>query len=306
LQEDEFQGGLNQLISNLLQQAYDAGQEEVLIAGIDRVVVEHRRSAQAWQLEVMADFLDGTEFQFDSFDELLRATSPRMKASLENLCELLETAREVVGDEEQQEPMRIHAARLLGRQRNRVPEDMVQLVRLLTPQVAASLQNAAIEAISRCDYPTLPELVLRDWSQMSPAVRTRVLDLLVSRKDWTRQLLDRIASGQLAAAEIGAVHRGRMLLHPSSDVRRQASDVLQPEQPMSRREVIDRYLAVVDQSRDVHRGRELFLQHCSNCHTLEGNGVNVGPDLLTLTDYSTESLMVAVLDPNQAQNPRFL
>jgi putative heme-binding domain-containing protein len=186
-----------------------------------------------------------------------------------------------------------------------MPDDVVRLVQLLAPHVPLTLRNAAIERLSRCDLADLPRTVLRDWSRMSPAVRSRVLDLLVSRKDWTKQLLDYVAAGQLPAAEIGAVHRGKMLLHPSSAVRQQASGVL-GSQRGTRRDVIERYLAVADEPLSVARGRELFLQHCSNCHTLEGKGVNVGPDLLTLTDYSTESLLVAVLDPNLSLNPRYV
>jgi putative heme-binding domain-containing protein len=202
--------------------------------------------------------------------------------------------------------LRTHAARLLGRERDKLPEDLAELGKLLTPQIAAPLQNAAIETLSRCNDRALPEVVLRDWPQMSPAVRSRVLDLLVSRKDWTTVLLDSIAKGRPTAAEIGAVHRGKLLLHSSSEVRRRANQVLQVSRPASRREVIQRYLAAAEQADDMPRGRELFQQHCANCHVLEGKGVAVGPDLHTLTDYSTESLIVAVLDPNVALNPRYV
>jgi putative heme-binding domain-containing protein len=306
LRQDQLHGGLTRLISNLLRQAHESGEEGVLVAGLDRVIDEHRASVEAWQFEVIADFLEGADFQFSSFEELHQASSPRMEKTLRRLLAVLASARDVVGDGERDVELRTHAARLLGRERDRLREDLAELGKLLTPQVAAALQNAAIETLSRCNHSALPEVVLRDWPQLSPAVRSRVLDLLVSRKDWTTKLLDSIAKGRPIAAEIGAVHRGKLLLHSSSEVRRRANEVLQVSRPVSRRAVIERYLAAADQADDMQRGRELFQQHCANCHVLEEKGVAVGPDLHTLTDYSTESLIVAVLDPNVALNPRYV
>jgi putative heme-binding domain-containing protein len=294
------------LISNLLRQSHDGGDEGALIAGLDRVVAEHRASPESWQFEVIADFLDGTDFQFSSFDELRRSASPRMNTALGNLLRVFASARRLVGDESKDVELRMHSARLLGRQRDKLGDDLRQLSQLLVPQVPAVLQNAAIETLGRCDDGDLPNVVLEKWSQFSPNVRSRLLDLLVGRKEWTEQLLDRIAAGDLFAAEIGAVHRGKLLLHNSSEVRRRANDVLQVARPANRREVIQRYLQAPLQSLDCERGRQLFQQHCSNCHALEGRGINVGPDLHTLTDYSTESLIVAVLDPNLALNPRYV
>jgi putative heme-binding domain-containing protein len=294
------------LISNLLRQAHDGGDEQALIAGLKRVVAEHRASAEAWQFEVIADFLDGTDFQFSSFDELRQSSSPRMSAVLGELLQMFASARRLVGDESQDVDLRLHSARLLGRQRDDLGDDLRELSKLLTPQVPAALQNAAIERLGRCDDDELPKVVLGNWAQFSPSVRSRLLDLLVGRKEWTNQLLDRIAAGHLFAAEIGAVHRGRLLLHSSSEVRRRANDVLQVARPANRQKVIQQYLNEAGQVHDVERGRQLFRQHCSNCHALEGQGVNVGPDLHTLTDYSTESLVVAVLDPNLALNPRYV
>ena len=42
-----------------------------------------------------------------------------------------------------------------------------------------------------------------------------------------------------------------------------------------------------------------------SCHKAEGVGNAVGPDLLTLTDVSPESLLVAILDPNRAFEAKY-
>ncbi len=300
LRQDELQPGLTRLISNLLRQALESGEQEVLVSGLERVLAEYDSSVEAWQLEVIAEFLDGVDHQASSLDDLRRSSPPRMANILDRLEMIFASARELSGDGEQDGTMRTQAIRLLGRQRALQEQDVATLAGLLAPQIPAPLQEAAIATLSRCDEADLPAFVLRDWSQLSPTVRSRVLDLIVGRKDWTLSLLGRIEQGGLSAAEIGAVHRGKLLLHSSSEVRRRASKSFPDSSSEDRQALIARYLAGSDRTGDMQRGRQLFRQHCANCHVLEEQGVAVGPDLHTLTDYSTETLLVAILDPNLA------
>ena len=56
---------------------------------------------------------------------------------------------------------------------------------------------------------------------------------------------------------------------------------------------------------DPLRGRDLFAKQCSACHALAGIGHALGSDLTTLRDRTPESLLVAILDPNRAVEPRY-
>jgi putative heme-binding domain-containing protein len=47
----------------------------------------------------------------------------------------------------------------------------------------------------------------------------------------------------------------------------------------------------------------LFLQNCSICHRLKGDGHRIGPDLETVANKPVPELVVAILDPNQAVDP---
>src|SRR5262249_50935039 len=42
------------------------------------------------------------------------------------------------------------------------------------------------------------------------------------------------------------------------------------------------------------------------CHRLRGLGYEVGPNLASLTDYSPQALLTAILDPNKAVEAKFL
>jgi putative heme-binding domain-containing protein len=50
---------------------------------------------------------------------------------------------------------------------------------------------------------------------------------------------------------------------------------------------------------NAERGREIFVKTCSTCHQAENRGVEVGPNLATITGRSPEDLLIHILDPNR-------
>jgi putative heme-binding domain-containing protein len=72
-----------------------------------------------------------------------------------------------------------------------------------------------------------------------------------------------------------------------------------------RQKVIDSYRAVVTLKGNSMRGQPLFVKHCAACHKLAGVGNDVGPDLAALSDRSSQTLLIAVLDPNRAVEARY-
>jgi putative heme-binding domain-containing protein len=54
------------------------------------------------------------------------------------------------------------------------------------------------------------------------------------------------------------------------------------------------------------RGRNVFLKTCATCHKAENAGVDVGPNLATITNRTTEDLLVHILDPNREVAPPYI
>ena len=57
---------------------------------------------------------------------------------------------------------------------------------------------------------------------------------------------------------------------------------------------------------DAQAGAAVFAKRCAVCHRLRGVGHEVGPNLASLTDYSPQALLTAMLDPNRAVEAKFL
>ncbi|MCP4510547.1 MAG: c-type cytochrome, partial [Fuerstiella sp.] len=57
---------------------------------------------------------------------------------------------------------------------------------------------------------------------------------------------------------------------------------------------------------DATVGKAVFEKRCATCHRLQNTGKAIGADLAALKDRSTNALLIAMLDPNNAVETKFL
>ncbi len=202
---------------------------------------------------------------------------------------------------------RAQAVRLLGRGLEHQREEEALLATLLVPQTPDEVQAAAIAGLGRLRDERVPEFLLRGWKGYGPGLRTQVLEVLSRRDEWLRALLATVEKQQLPAAEVDAVRRQRLLDHRDRAVRERAAKVFAGAVNADRQKVIDAYAPeVAKRTGNAMRGQQVFTKTCAVCHKLGGVGNEVGPDLASLNDKSTEYLLVAILDPNRAVEARYV
>ncbi len=73
----------------------------------------------------------------------------------------------------------------------------------------------------------------------------------------------------------------------------------------NRAAVLARYYEATQRAGDARRGAILFRQHCATCHAPE-QGTALGPDLKSISDRSPKTLLVSILDPSRAVEPKYL
>ena len=56
----------------------------------------------------------------------------------------------------------------------------------------------------------------------------------------------------------------------------------------------------------MEKGRDVFMKVCATCHRAEGQGVEVGPNLATVTGRTPEDLLIHILDPNREVAPIYV
>jgi hypothetical protein len=87
------------------------------------------------------------------------------------------------------------------------------------PQNSAALQVAALSALGRIPADRVAEVAIGGWKRFSPALRSQVLDLLMSRKPWRQKLLACIEKREIPAAQIDAARRQRLLADKDASLR---------------------------------------------------------------------------------------
>ena len=246
-----------------------------------------------WQFAALAGLLDALK------------GNPERAGTTESLGGLWKAARALAGDDTANEKERLAAVRLLGRDPRNQDADRDRLAGLLRPQVSNRLQLAAVAALGKTDDRKAPEALLAGWKGHSPQLRSAVLDAVLSRESWTGSLLSSLEDSCTPPAEIDPAHRRRLLDHRDPTLKARAEAIFRPATG-SRQTVLDRYRPALERPADPAAGAAVFKRTCAACHKLGGEGVEVGPDLASLTDKSPESLLTAILDPNRAFEAKFM
>jgi putative membrane-bound dehydrogenase-like protein len=198
------------------------------------------------------------------------------------------------------------AVRLLGHQPNREAAQLDLLGTFLEPTAPSRLQTAALETLQRSRNAEVATRLLSKWNVLPPSLRQRVIEVLISRDEWTKQLLEALEKRSINRNEIVLTSRQIILKNPNAEIMTAARRVW-PENPSSNRpDVLKKYQPALTLNGDAQKGKVVFARTCTQCHRLNNEGVSVGPDLAKLSDKSPADFLLAIIDPNAAVEPRFV
>ncbi|MEZ6125189.1 MAG: neutral/alkaline non-lysosomal ceramidase N-terminal domain-containing protein [Planctomycetaceae bacterium] len=188
-------------------------------------------------------------------------------------------------------------------------EKITELLRPATPNV---VQTAAVSVVARSE--TGRQHLLKTWKQLTPAIRSRVVSVLLENREQAHQLLDAVQQHQITPSDLDAVVREQLLNHRDNDVRIKAVAALGQPSTTARSEVVENFRfqisnlksEISDPKSGASAGKAVFEKRCATCHRIGDIGKQIGADLAALKDRSTDALLTAILDPNKAVEARFL
>ena len=277
----------------LAQAAIEHG---VLIDDVLKLGARRKTSLDALLAGLMKPGKDG--YEPEQFRSLGGWLNHNPKVSPE-MVKVMAKAREIVTDGSASSPLRAAAVGLLARQPESLAADKRRLSDLLTPRVASEIKLAAVQTLARIGDDGLPDTLLKGWPGYLPQERSRVLDTLLQRKEWTRACLKAIEAGAVGRGDLDAARRQLLLKHADPSIRKTAVRILNSGPQKARREQIEAYRVALKLPADEKRGRVVFDKLCAVCH-LPPNGQPMnGPDLRSITDRTKDGLFSSILDPNQ-------
>jgi putative heme-binding domain-containing protein len=200
---------------------------------------------------------------------------------------------------------RTAALSLLGHESAHRDQDLDLLTSLLTPRVASQLQSAAVEALARRRGADLPAVLLAEWKQHTPGLRSEILSTLLSREAWTESLIEALELGFLPPQDLDAAARQRLLSSRRRTIRDAAAKLFGTIEQNDRAEILSSYSDVLSLTGDITNGAAIFKKVCSSCHQHGGMGKDLAPRLATVQNKSTDTFLTAILDPNQAVEQKY-
>jgi putative membrane-bound dehydrogenase-like protein len=180
------------------------------------------------------------------------------------------------------------------------------LPRLLDPREPQRVQLAAVRALASFADPEVAPLLLRRWTGYTPALRSEVIQLLLSRSIWIESLLDAVEAKTVAAGQIPANRRTLLLENRDLAVRAKARTLFGSGPPGPRAEVVARYQPALTLPSDRNRGVKVFERECMSCHRLGDKGYAVGPNLSSVQRRTSEEVLMHILDPNREVGPDYV
>ncbi len=294
-----------ELLDKLFGLAVAASDEKSLAGILARIAQTAEGKHPAWQLAALAGCLDAFERRAGSLKAFQSGSGAELRQTIDRLEGVFDEARQIIGNLTTSDTERRLAIRVLGRSLNQQEQDIDRLVILLQPQVQGELQSVALDSLKRANSPHVADALLSGWKGQSPALRIEVLNIFLSRPEWTRKLLEAVEEKRILPGELGTVHQQKLLTHSNGEIREQAAKLLSAASS-DRQKIIKDFATVNELKGDVGKGAGLFQKNCAVCHRFRGEGNSIGPDLGSVGDKSVPAMLVSILDPNRAVEARYL
>lgn len=294
------------LIGHLLALSVAFGNRQATLNGLDAIVRLEKADDLPWQCETVAGLLDALKRRRTSLDTLLREEGERGRELLHQVAALTNRARMMAFDAQSTELLRTPAILLLARHPDGRAEDIRRLAKLLTPQTPPAIQIAVARHLGTLSDPTIAQALLSGWRSHGPTLRTEVVSVLSTRRQWLTKLLDAIEDGHVARADIDAGTRQSLSVYGDKTIRARVGKLLADSGSADRRQVLLEHQSVLKLTGSPTRGVVVFKKQCAACHKLDGVGYDIAPNLRSITDRQPASLLASILDPSAAVDGKYV
>lgn len=171
---------------------------------------------------------------------------------------------------------------------------------LLKVDQPIEIQLAALDVLCSFGDPRTASILLLRRSQLSQQMQHAIRMRLMSRSQWTVQLLEDSQANQFAAGELQILSKSS-----NKQIKRLADQLLKQATSPSKDALIRNYQKSLSLLGTALEGKKIFEKHCANCHRASGIGFEIGPNLAAMKSRGKAAILSNVLDPNREVNPSF-
>ncbi len=175
-----------------------------------------------------------------------------------------------------------------------------KFIEFLIHTESSSIQVAGIQMFSNLEEEKYMNQLYENINTMGLAARKELIASARNSKTASLSLLNAIDQEQIQATEIPEELRYALLYNDDSQVQETAKKLLVNSVNSDRDALVKEYLpAIQNQTVNIELGANTFTTNCSTCHSINGKGGNLGPDLTNIGSRSDEVLLTSILDPSR-------
>ena len=177
------------------------------------------------------------------------------------------------------------------------------LLKQISPTAAPEVQVGMLGALNDSRLADVGTSIITQWPQLTPTAQKAALDLMLRKSAWTGALLDGIQAGKVNAKDVLPQQWEMLASNPDagiSDRARKLQKSVGGAPSPDRAAIIKKLIHIADQQGDATRGKPVFEKNCMVCHTLEGKGGKVGPELTGIGARPRSDILLQILDPNRS------
>ena len=176
------------------------------------------------------------------------------------------------------------------------------LLKQITPAAPPDLQLGMLDALSGSHLDTIGQSLASRWDQLTPTAQRAALNLMLRRSSWTGALLSGIESGKINNKDLQPQQWQALTSNIDPQISSKAQELFKRSGAATsdRQAIVDKMMPAAAKPGDAARGQQLFEKNCAVCHTLEGKGGQVGPELTGMGARSRQENLIDIVDPNRS------
>jgi len=173
-----------------------------------------------------------------------------------------------------------------------------QLKNLIVPQEQYMVQSAALKALNKIPGTEVSHFILQKWAVLTPEMRDAAIGTFLGHQDRISILLDALEKNKIQTGSISFGRSVQLMQNKDDDLRKRAR-ILFTKNEEEGKKVNKAYQEALELKGDTTKGKAVYLANCAVCHQMRGKlGVELGPDLGTIHNWTAEIIMANILDPN--------
>ncbi len=172
------------------------------------------------------------------------------------------------------------------------------LMDFIDPTQPLPLQLASLRSLSAIPDTTVCAFLLKKWPVLTPELRDAGVNAFLEDDIRIAILLKAIEGNKIKTTEISWPRKVGLMAQWNKPLRDRARILFTTNTDST---VNASYAKAITLKGDVTKGKAIYQQQCALCHQIRGAiGIDLGPDLGTIHNWSREAIMANILAPNKS------